>query len=404
MAVANDNLERDVRLGHIYAAAGDAANGPPAALDASILAAARREVGAGPAVLGAAPSARQLSKRWFVPVSIAAVLTLSVSLVSLVRVEKGDDLAQAPASEPKAPKPASTSVPPVAAQERDGKGGTGEAAVAMKDAAPTPEPAKPATAPDMPKVVAKQQAEPAEPTRKEAGRSADADLAKITVPGTPVAQAEKRVAQAFPKADTEASAPVARPSVGATANTPARDAEAARDAVAVRAPPVPPPAASTPSPVVAESPRRADNTVTSSTGIRGPDGAGTAAPPPPPAIAAAKPAPAQSVVKSTEDFVEGRVVENARRREERTAAPGSSAASPTTPATPAVRQVLRGAGSPSGAQATGSRPLWLAGLDNQPADKWLEKLAELRREGRAAEAEQLLAEFRRRFPDHPASR
>ena len=66
----------------------------------------------------------------------------------------------------------------------------------------------------------------------------------------------------------------------------------------------------------------------------------------------------------------------------------------------ADRQLLRG-GQPG---TQGPRPAWLTGLDNQPADKWLEKLAELRREGRTSDAEQLLAEFRRRFPDHPASR
>ena len=50
-----------------------------------------------------------------------------------------------------------------------------------------------------------------------------------------------------------------------------------------------------------------------------------------------------------------------------------------------------------------SRPSWLAELDNQPVEKWLERLAQLKREGRSAEADELMAEFRRRFPDHPAS-
>jgi hypothetical protein len=46
-------------------------------------------------------------------------------------------------------------------------------------------------------------------------------------------------------------------------------------------------------------------------------------------------------------------------------------------------------------------PTWL-GLENQPPEKWLERLAEFKREGRSADAEELLNEFRRRFPDHPA--
>lgn len=37
------------------------------------------------------------------------------------------------------------------------------------------------------------------------------------------------------------------------------------------------------------------------------------------------------------------------------------------------------------------------------AGKWLERLAEFKRDGRQADADELLAEFRRRFPDHPAS-
>ena len=37
---------------------------------------------------------------------------------------------------------------------------------------------------------------------------------------------------------------------------------------------------------------------------------------------------------------------------------------------------------------------------NEPPGKWGEKIVDLRRRGRSAEADELLAEFRRRFPDH----
>ena len=47
-------------------------------------------------------------------------------------------------------------------------------------------------------------------------------------------------------------------------------------------------------------------------------------------------------------------------------------------------------------------PLW-RGLEEQPPEKWLERLAEFKRDGRQADADELLTEFRRRFPDHPAS-
>jgi hypothetical protein len=40
-------------------------------------------------------------------------------------------------------------------------------------------------------------------------------------------------------------------------------------------------------------------------------------------------------------------------------------------------------------------------LEPQAPEKWLEKIEALRREGRKAEADELLAEFKRRFPTHP---
>jgi hypothetical protein len=45
-------------------------------------------------------------------------------------------------------------------------------------------------------------------------------------------------------------------------------------------------------------------------------------------------------------------------------------------------------------------PVW-QGYERQPAEKWLERVEELRRAGRDAEAREMLAEFRRRFPQHP---
>lgn len=39
--------------------------------------------------------------------------------------------------------------------------------------------------------------------------------------------------------------------------------------------------------------------------------------------------------------------------------------------------------------------------EDEPPQKWLEKVAELRREGRRADADELLEAFRQRFPDHP---
>ena len=71
--------ERDPLLDRAYR--GAATDEPPARLDAAILAAARREAGARPRPLSA------VLRAWRVPVSIAAVVVLSVSLVTLVREE-----------------------------------------------------------------------------------------------------------------------------------------------------------------------------------------------------------------------------------------------------------------------------------------------------------------------------
>jgi len=82
------DAERDPGLDRLYRATGR--EEPPAHLDAAILAAARREVGARPRPLSSTVH------RWRVPVSIAAVVVLSVSLVALVREEGGDQLMQVP--------------------------------------------------------------------------------------------------------------------------------------------------------------------------------------------------------------------------------------------------------------------------------------------------------------------
>jgi len=50
--------------------------------------------------------------------------------------------------------------------------------------------------------------------------------------------------------------------------------------------------------------------------------------------------------------------------------------------------------------AVGPRPVW-QGYENQPPEKWLERVEELFRAGRDAEAREMLMEFRKRFPQHP---
>jgi hypothetical protein len=45
-------------------------------------------------------------------------------------------------------------------------------------------------------------------------------------------------------------------------------------------------------------------------------------------------------------------------------------------------------------------PVW-QGFEKEPPEKWVARIEELVREGRAGEAEAMRAEFKRRFPDHP---
>ena len=78
--------DRDPELDRVYAL-GEREE-PPARLDDAIRAAARREVGARPSLPGKAWRA------WRVPVSLAAVLVLSVSVVMLMRQEGADRLAE----------------------------------------------------------------------------------------------------------------------------------------------------------------------------------------------------------------------------------------------------------------------------------------------------------------------
>ena len=107
---ANGDAERDPRLDRFYREA--AREAPPAHLDAPILAAARREAGARPR------SRTSTLRRWHVPVSIAAVVIVSVSLVILVSEEGGEQVVPAPvpAVAPPAEQPAASGPHPALAE------------------------------------------------------------------------------------------------------------------------------------------------------------------------------------------------------------------------------------------------------------------------------------------------
>ena len=281
---ANGDAERDSRLDRLYREA--AREVPPARLDAPILAAARREVGARPR------SFTSTLRRWHVPVSIAAVVIVSVSLVILVREEGGEQImpARVPAVAPPAEQPAAPS-----------------AQTALADAA------RQATQP--------QPAAPAPPHR---GSREDV-RASVTLRQ----QAESALPEPGPPAVSGAG----------TASTPESSAK--------------------PSPqLLLAAPRLAEER--------------------------AAPLAADTVTA-------GRI---AGARSE----PGEAPVARSAAEAPQARPM---------AQAMQAKPLEQArlpvwhGYEKEPPQKWLVRIEELRRQGRAVEAEEMLSEFKRRFPSHP---
>lgn len=283
----NDNQragERDPVLDDLYRTG--AAEEPPAHLDAAILAAARREVGAGPQPLVSG------LRRWRIPVSLAAMLVLSVSLVTLVKEEGGDALQALPGAPP-----ATTPAQPV---QPASPAGTGEA---------RPQ----AAAPDAEHASPRQDASPAAPS----GQAADGRLAA----GSGLTATQENASGA-------ASEPAAKPS-----SQPFRDAPA----MAERSVSAPLPAGSGP-----DQSRRA------------------------PAAA------------------------------ERRAAPMGAPA----PAPEVAERTLSQARKETASAKDRTTPIW-QGYDKEPPQKWLERIEELRRQQRLADADAMQAEFRRRFPGHP---
>ena len=274
--------ERDPRIDRLYREA--ERSEPPAHVDAAILAAARREVGSRPRALSSAV------RRWRVPVSIAALVVLSVSLVTLVQHEGGGDLVPVDSGPPPAPK--------------------------QSDKAPPPEAAA------------------AQP---------DAERRSVAVPA-----ARPRAAPPAPRVDKLAGA---REEVGALSDSLRRDA------------------------------------------VTGPaSGAGSASVAEP----AARPAP--------------QAFPAPQRTEEREAvSPQAVPEAPETAVRPSAVQAERkarsaDAGVPPAApmrsmEAARERATAWRGYEKEPPQKWLERIAELRRLGETVLANEMVAEFKRRFPD-----
>lgn len=201
---ANGREERDPRIERFYREA--ARDEPPARIDAAILAAARREAGAGPR-----PLAQKFS-RWHLPVSIAAVVMVSVSVVILMQEEESKrdhepviPAIPAPAAKPAAPPAPRT--PPEAAKETVQRGlespasprrpsrDDREAAAVGRAAAPA---GKPAPQPFV--------AEPS-PANEERAAPSAADAAKAgTMESAPAAASQPQATRL--RAEARRSAPV----------------------------------------------------------------------------------------------------------------------------------------------------------------------------------------------------
>lgn len=363
MALSEDKPQFDPRLASLVATAGGEM--PPPEVDAAILAAARREVSARPLATHGGSSetpAPRAKRNWYVPVSIAAVLVLSVSLVTLVQEEKGDELAQAPGAES-----TSSTRPPSAAKV-------------------------PAVAASAPPAVLQAPANPPEARsahdksgmRADAGRTqgAEGDLAR-------------RRTQDNKGAMPDATSP-APPADSAAASAPAPAAAADSQYSGAAAPPPAMPMA---------IPKRAEPFPGASEREAKPSAVPSAPPAP------TRPAgelPGARMRSEADTTTRDTLQESPPAKAAAAAAPRVAQDAPVQPAQvqpPAARSAARPAPQLGGTTRPDEKPapVW-SGLENQPVEKWLERLTELRRDGRDADAEALLSELRRRFPEHPVSK
>jgi len=317
---APGDADRDPRLERLYRSA--AREEPPARLDAAIHASARREVHAGPR---AVPTRL---RAWRVPVSIAAVVVLSASLVTLVREEGGGQLERSPATDRYSKPEKSVS-------------------------------ALPAPAPD---VVTPPATIPAARNDAAPGAAATSKFAEETAPRETRARRAQPTASERPAVPPRSAASPPQPFQAAPAERERRPAPSAEQAAGASASPPDSRAGETEAGLSARS-----------HGIAA--GTGT---------------------------VLGKIQRDRAKTSE--AADSISEVQPPPAPVPAGKSNSR-----LDARALHDElPLDLARvaalvkeLGSKPPEKWLETIEDLRREGRQAESDGLLAEFKRRFPSHP---
>jgi hypothetical protein len=367
-----DDVARDPALDRAYRAA--AAEEPPARLDDAIRAAARREVGARPQ-----PAGGSGLRRWRVPVSIAAMVVVGASVVTLMREEQ-PALLESPANK----------VQPAAS-----------APAVQADAAPAREKlqSEMANAP----ASAKAKADGSGTSESDAVRQPGKEQAYLESAATKDAAAKKRAAPDSPPAAVNEGGIPGR--VAPTAREEATRADAQRDTRVQAAAPAP--AANVagrvqelerggPRAFEAPEPRPAEATV-----------AAPARPAGPPPMAEAKVAPkVEAPVAAAEAQMRQRSAEGSVAADSiAQAAPKPAPAPPPPAAKPAPRPPAREMQSSAPASDAAVAPLQksaadadYAGLDTP--EKWVARLRDLRRQGRLDEATRAFTEFRKRYPQY----
>ena len=388
---------RDAQLTAAYRAA--AQDMPPPALDAAILAAARREVGAGPRPAGFS------FRAWRGPLSVAAVVVLSVSLVMLMREEAPELVAPPraddPAAKAKLAAPAEADSNEVPRERRSLSEEHTPKSLGLKPSHSMPQTGL--RPPDF-----REHAAPA-PKDKAAGRlEADAGAAaafakrrdavtegvdaraKKNIAGAPEPQRQAAKTDTVggfaqsppPPAPRAAEAPAQKPApemgnvmgkvldgdrseAETRARTQSRDAPAKQmaDAAPTEAKPAPPPAAKPP-----------------------------LTPSPPAQTPFPNSAPAQL------SHAEPTSPPMAQPAPKPTARPEAKPA--FAPPPPSVQPMAKPESRENAPAAAADSLSKLERKAELPPDKWLERIEELRKQGKLEEARATLAEFRKRYPDY----
>lgn len=333
---------RDPVLDRLYAES--AREEPPARLDAAIRAASRRAVGARPRSLGS------IVRAWRMPVSVAALLVLSASLVLLMKEEGADRFDYAPPPAGRQPEVAADADTIRSQASRVPQGSASQRAA---------EPAPPTAAGE---AQTAERERPAPGARNDLRRQTESVVAGVEPSPGPPAAAERRPA------------------------------------------PLPAPAA--------QSPKAQESTAIPQDADGGPSAAGRALHSERATLPAAPPTPAKPVAQGEAVAKRADPEPGARGSSDPAAQSRYSQQEAGTPL-PDARPTARPMTAPRppaksapfsaepGTGALASRPPIWSGFERQPPEKWVTYIEELRRAGREAEAREMLEELRKRFPDHP---